>query len=728
MFTYSFFSKKKLIIFYSVLILSISLIFNFFSVKNILFGLYKWHSTQPETTQGGLELILVFILIYLLLLLNIGKLKHFIIIFVVLYLQLHHVILPAAASLLYLEILVSTGFFVRNKLSRKISKIKLGAYLEAFIIGFFTWAVLAIFLSLLGHGGFTELRVLTLILGLVSLYKKNSNLLSVYIYNKALISDKWTKLTFTFSAIMILTQFAKTNRAIDYDSVWYGLRPEQVLIGQHSFFDNLNLVMAVHYYPKLFELFTIPLGNLNDYSFIPSVNIMLYTMLLIVIYLFSKYLSNNKFATLAVILLASTPALANMASTAKPDIFSALFICVSAFYFWSWVVNRKLSCFTLALSCAFISMGGKVTSLMYIPLLLFGIFLVFLLIGIKKKEWELFKEFDEKKLSTYYLTTSVFIFCLICYRTIKLTGYPFFPVMRDLWEILGFKGKYPFLEAADGFILNGNDNLYLLWKNIILNPRDLSHYVMVWPSNAYIYIWLLSLAIIVCFFKNRRLNLTPLLAFFPLLASSIYYISTLPQGGDGNYYLPVIILTVVCFMMLINQLSNNLKKTIFISLILFIPIQTSIMMVSHFSWSWGTAVFSLNITKSNFDTDEYKRGIFQKAGINAVADYLSENATANNCIGISRVDGEEQMLNQLPCRQEDIQHMASRFGSPPLFESEKTFEEYLKWAKVDTIIFPKERHDEFDVLSKVISKLKGISTTEYIEDDKFELLRFIPLK
>ena len=39
---------------------------------------------------------------------------------------------------------------------------------------------------------------------------------------------------------IVLALFAKTNTAQDYDSLWYGLRSQYVLVGQNSFYDDLR--------------------------------------------------------------------------------------------------------------------------------------------------------------------------------------------------------------------------------------------------------------------------------------------------------------------------------------------------------------------------------------------------------------------------------------------------------------------------------------------------------
>ncbi|WP_091013135.1 MULTISPECIES: hypothetical protein [Paenibacillus] len=709
----------------SFVLIVASLVFNIASVKNILINVYKWHAIQPETVQGGIELIFFFLVIYFFILKFKERLylKYVPLVVIAVYLQLHQVLLPAILAVIYFEIIISLGFFIMSfsKLRYKVRSLKL--YLVAFLIGFVCWSLMALILSGLGFGTINDLRLLTLFLAVFGLIKWNTPMF-VYIYKQGLSFNRIIMTGFTFVIILLMTQFAKTNRALDYDSIWYGLRPEEVLVGKHSFFDNLGLTMVVHYYPKLFELFALPLSGLGDFSFILSINIMLYALLLLVVFKFTKDITNNNnFSCLATVALGSIPAISNMASTAKTDMFSSLFILAAAYSLWLWYKERSTWAFLIAISLSLISFGGKITSLMYIPLLFLGYGMAYLINRRGDTGRRFFEKTENTKKAIFLLISSICVFLGITFRTYELTGYPFYPIMKNFWSRLGFEGKYPFTDNSQDFILSDQKNFLNHWYKILFDPAGYNHYIMVWPSNIYLFFWIFSIVFIILFRKKLTKNSYFLLiAFLPTFISAVYNIMSFPQGGDGNYYIPVILFSGISFIALIANLDINLKKVVVFCLLLFIPVQSYIMLVSHFSWSWGTSKFSTNLLKTNFETNENKLQLFQNEGVLEIEKELRFRGNNNNCIGLLQYDGQEQTLNQLSCRYEDIPHMSSRYGNLNLFNSVDNFKKYLLWANVKFIIMPKIDTEGYEQVKSVIDELESKGNARRIDSTNFYMI------
>ncbi|MFI2859230.1 hypothetical protein ACH6EH_19225 [Paenibacillus sp. JSM ZJ436] len=710
---------------FAVLIVLLSLIFNFFSFKNILFDVYKWHIVQPETVHGAIEIALFGISMFLCLL-NFSKsilVRMLFICLIMVYLQLHQVLLPAALSVIYFEMIISIGFSVLFIQTKAKSKRSLLNYLKAFLIGFMTWCIIALICSLVGYGSFDDLRVMTTLLGLLSIIKPNLPL-TVHVFKRAGTLSPKDKFSFVAICSLVMIQFAKSNRALDYDSLWYGLRPEQVLVGGGSFFDNLGMIMSIHFYPKLMELFYLPVSNLGDYSFILSANIVLYSLLMIVIYLFMMNITNNQQTSLFVgFLLGCIPAISNMASTAKTDIFSSFFLIVAAFFLWEGLNNRSWTSICYGLSSGILSLGGKITSLMYVPLLFTG-FSILLIFNVMRKKGRVIEvEKPDRILWKYIILSSIGIVTLICFRTYKLTGYPFYPILSDVWKLLGFNSESFFFERPDNFVLSEDKEFLSHWLKIIFNPEGYTHYIMVWPSNLYIYIWILVLIVLIIF--HRKINYRSIklfLIFIPVFISGIYSINSLPQGGDGNYYIPVIILATVALVSIIECLPKINKKIIMISLSFFIPIQLSLMFVSHFSWSWGTSKFTGELTSSNFESYDKKLELFEQNGLLEIEQYLKDQSKTSNCIGFLRQDGDEQIMNQLSCRFEDVPHMSSRYGNFEIFNSIENFKQYLLWANVKYIILPKRGIEGFPEVRSIINELKKSSDTTLVDAREFYLL------
>ncbi|MBI3987260.1 MAG: hypothetical protein HY343_10085, partial [Lentisphaerae bacterium] len=90
---------------------ALSLLFQILPFNNMLLGVYKWHLTQPETVQGGMELIGVYVLCCasLVWIRNNTVVVLIIVGLTGLYLQLHHVLVSAVCAVLYVEILAAFG-------------------------------------------------------------------------------------------------------------------------------------------------------------------------------------------------------------------------------------------------------------------------------------------------------------------------------------------------------------------------------------------------------------------------------------------------------------------------------------------------------------------------------------------------------------------------------------------------------------------------------------------
>lgn len=717
-------SHKKTTFLVGILFLIFSVVFNFYSLKNILFGVYNWHIKQPETIQGGTEIIFLFLILCLMsVLLRKWKLVMFIAVSLLslTYLKLHSVLFAALLSIIYLEAILSIGRMAIKLLKLNVKK-GLDLVFVSFLIGIITWSFFALILSLLGYGGFVSLRLMTLCLFIISLFSKYFEFMTYSIYKRFTAENN----SFKFGALsiwmLVLIQFAKSNSALDYDSIWYGFRPEFVLIGENSFFDQLGLSMFVHYYPKLYELIMVPISNLGDNSFIYSFTTILLLMLFLLIYKFLRTVNiNTNNSLLFTLLIASIPAISNMGSTAKTDIFTTFFIVLTGYLLYIAIVKCKMNYFIYAISASFISFGGKPTSYLYIPLIYFG-FIVAVMIFKRSYILSLKELLNFKEYKIYYLilSASVFVWIIICYRTIKLTGYPIYPILGGLWDKMGFTLKYPFVTNVELLSHRLNSiELVLHWLKIIFDPSNYIHYVMVWPGNLYLYLFIFTLFLVSLNKKIRTgENLFLLVSIIPIMAAVVYYISTIPDGGDGNYFTgPIIIALIVCLKIIVSYVDKS--KLFRISIFSFILVQLLIMFVSHFSWAWGTSSFDLNFSKSEFDYQIRKQQLFEKEGIQGIEYYVKENKY-NNCLGF----GVEQTLNQLSCRFEDIPHINSRFGNSDVLQTEEKFLEYIEWAKVKYIILPydDEISQHYTEVMKVINNYKSDPDTVIISDVNFYLL------
>lgn len=712
----------------------VALVFQILPIKNILMGVYKWHLSQPETIQGGLELIIVFIIACVIsIYIDNNKFKLMgLIVLVSIYLRLHQVLIPGIVAVIYFEMIISIGKFVYKVININNTTKK---YINYFIIGISLWACIAIFISLIGHGTFNEIRIMTLILWIVSISKGFGKPLSYKLIERLNEFDNKQKIGVLFIFILLLAQLAKSNRGIDFDSIWYGLRPEQVLIGDKSFLDNLGLVQVVHYYPKLFELFLIPISNLGDYSFIYAGNTFILGLLAYEIYLFARDMKWNRTNSIFIsCILVSIPSVCNMASTAKSDLFTNLLIIITVHYLGNYIINKDFDELCIGVSAGILSYGAKMTSFLYTSLAIVSFLLIFSIskfINSKnKKSNDKNKkvEIHNKHKSLFVVVSSFLALTGITYRTYKLTGYPIANKLISFWNKLGFSAQYPFSDIENIRARSTPVSIFDIlhkWYNALFNPADYSHYVMVWPSNLAIYIFIIALiTFIILKPKYKLIHLIYMAMGLLIMLSGIYYITMLPSAGDGNYYIVPTILSILLISNFININFQSKSKFFSLIILIFIAINSTIMFVSHWSWQWGTDKFNINLLKSPFESIERNENEFRQEGLFEINNYIKEGNENARCIGF----GDTQLLNKLPCRFEDIPCMIEPFGNPNIFPTKKDFFKYLKWAKIDYLIRPKSGIVNYSVVKSAYDMIENNNEVITVESKNYYLFDISGIK
>ncbi|MFY0518399.1 ArnT family glycosyltransferase [Lysinibacillus sp. UGB7] len=710
---------------YILLFVLVALAFQVAVFDNIIIDVFSWHLIQPETIEGG-SLLIIILLCYIFVNRFLNTSYNFVLValITIIYLINTNLFFPILITIFYFEVIFSIGGYVNKRFYPNTNNDKLVVYLRNFLIGFTIWSVINLILALIGFGTINNIRITTLILFVLSLHRGVNKPFAFFLAESLNRFSKNEKDIISFIVVLVLALLSKSNRAIDYDSIWYGLRPEFVLVGENSFFDNLGLVQFVHYYPKLFEFFTLPLSNLGDYSFIYSINILFFILSLIVIFKISDNLIKKPlYSLIGTLMLATIPAFANISTTAKPDIFSIFFIILGVFHLMNFVYENKSKELIFGFSALVLSLGGKSTSFLYVPFLLFG-FLIVVIIGIKKydKQYFLLSNLYKAKSLYWLLIASLVSLLLICYRTFRLTGYPVYPSGIGLWNKLGFKAKYPVTAEhdVDGLVINFSlSEIMERWYKLLLDPKDYPHIIMLWTGN--LLVFLAIVLVILVIFKRIKIvdKSSNLLVIFglPVVLVGIFFATFMINAGDGNYFLIPIVLAFLGIYIFIrkNLVDSKLQKWINIGVLIFLPIQLILTFVSHSSWQWGTQQFTSNLEIYQKESNDL---LFEAYGLNEIEEYIQKVPHNTRTVGF----GDEQVLNYLSTRFEHITGIASdHLGNSSIVSSEQNFYEYLKWAKIDFIITPKEEVEDFESVKNVISMLEEVSNNK-IESEKYKLL------
>ncbi len=713
----------------------LSLLFQYLPFKNLMVdGIYQWHVKQPEFVQGGIELLVVFVLFSITAFAVQGRLGTGVVVALsALYLRRHAVLEPVLVALLYFEIILSFGRWVLCAVDRTDGQAPvLNDYLKAFVAGLACWSALAIALSALGYGRFNHLRLMTACVGLLSLTRGVPPFLTVHLWRAALTFSKREKAVAAALLTLFLALFAKASVAFDTDSLSYGLRPEFVLIGEHSFFDNLGLLNAIYYYPKLLELFLVPISNLGDYRFAIAGNIFFLFLLAVVVYRFFRSFAASRFAALfAVLVICTVPVVANMAATVKTDTFSTLLVVMTAYALWMSIQSRNAKPLLWGLATSILSFGGKPTSFAYIPMLFFG-FAVSLVATNRTAVRDLLHDLRSRHtlLSAEVLLVIISLAVLagITARTVLLTGYPFYNIsesLNGLWKALGFTLHYPFSVGVPisgvGDPLLGEIAVMPVLKTgyeLFFNPSNMIHILPIWFGNISLFLCIVVLVLVVLQRTGRREFWSLLIMNSAVILTGLVFVLFFPfgsRGGDANYYLPPIVLAmIVLFHPVLKQ--YRYRPLVFASLVPFIVFQSALMLVSHFSWHHGTSAFDWQLTKPFISTAADNKQILDKAGVKEVAEYIEQRPRAARAVGL----GEAQAMYRLPCRYEHFDRIGGFNKKKEVVHREELLRQYLLWAKIDYLVLPKVPHGGYVV--SLFDELEHHPLVHKVEAERYYLL------
>ena len=696
---------------------------------------------SPETVEGGIELLVVFVLFSLAAVLIKRHVVYTIIIALIaaLYLQTHSVFISAALALLLFESIIQIGIAMQLLLGIEGAKdTSVFSYLGKFILGAATWLFGILILSALGYGTISHVRFYSMVFALIAIVSARAMPLSMALIGRFQQLTARDKIFVLFLLILILTQFGKANYGTDYDSAWYGLRPERVLVGSNSIFDNLRLVHFVYYYPKQFETLSLPLAGLNGGLFIIAFNVVILGIGFLAVYYTARELELDRSAALLLtILIGSLPAFSNMASTAKTDNPLAAYAFLAALFFWRWCKRRDSLDFALAVAALLGMIGAKITAFAFAPLLAAG----FLIVGI-------YRHFSEKRTAPAGTTcqsasenrkgfsrSAPFIvagiaFCTgagLALRTSGITGIPTLPGFVGVWKILGLHLRYPWQGADFGFLaspVQTVNEFFTYWYRLHFNPWRYGHYIMAWPGNVGFFS-ICSLAVLAAFrLVHKRAQSAFLYACIPVLAGSVLWACLMRRHGaeggtDGNYFAVPVALTVLAVAGILSNVRGATRNVFTVCCVGFTLLHLPIMFVSHWSWHSGTQAFRFSLDKPFFDAKSEAEASLKRIGAWEIEEYLEKNPNIKLCVGYS--GGEGKILHSLSCSHEDFEQIGAPFAH--IFSSEFAFKKYLAWARPDLLIMPKDvsyrpGQNEFNV-QKAFEELAANPKTVRIESERY---------
>ena len=329
-----------------------------------------------------------------------------------------------------------------------------------------------------------------------------------------------------FALPFFILQMNRSNVALDYDSLRYGLRSAYVLFPE-GFFSAHGQINSVYSYPKGLELLTYPLNYLPGYGFLLSFSLWTYLALALVFgLLLFHFQKNRKKLYIGILCFFLLSSVGNMSLTMKTDLFTLL-LQLSALYFF--LKGKRLqSCFLLFFSYSF-----KPTAVVFSTLL--GIVFLFTMLlecfgkrstkanrkeniningntGINSNaNLNTIQAKAEKWTSELpFVLFSLVYTGLITLRTFLITGLPFSTTFTGIFKAIGFHVNWPFnLDAHVDYSgeLSLSESTFSFFRRLfsfLFYPvgEDMEHVAIAWSG--VLFPLILFFAIWQCFSVGRK--------------------------------------------------------------------------------------------------------------------------------------------------------------------------------------------------------------------------------
>lgn len=482
---------------------------------------------------------------------------------------------------------------------------------------------------------------------------------------------------------IILTVFAlligRCNLALDYDGLWYGLRPDYLLNAGNGIYEKIPAVSLPNTYPKGYEILLLPLAQMPSYSFMLAFNIFIGILILFAAWDIIKAVHKRGMINI-VSLIATIPGVMSMCTTVKQD--SITLLCQMIMIYYAVLLSRKFDTENLMIIFAayFLSLNMKTTSLIFSSSILL-IVLIFCIVNRTSLQW------SKKGIGIIFLPICVTV--LTALRTYLLCGYPYTSLLLRFFERgkFGLKAKGPYVLAEPTASMSLSkilslDGITAALKKLFtafclpVKFEDVitDHLLLAWGTPLS---FLLFVGIVSIWAKKRKLDKMQKLLlsmYFTVLTASVYSVASLYKN-DGNYYMLFYVLSVLVFVSLSDPLVlAGIRKIAY-------PIAViNILIFSMTGWA-GAAVFS--------EIRFINKGYYNHKA--AFAEWMITNGKENiyhyfNCTDINKVlaFGNIAIVDRLPCLVESAEEIFA-YGGSDYIASYQNFLTLLKETKTSEI-------------------------------------------
>lgn len=658
--------------------------------------------------------------------------------FLAVFLWAHQMFLPVITSGLYAAWLWLCGFWLRRRIfsPKNLSAFSHESQGKAFCRDFFAGCLFAVCVfCLMSAAGIGQIEYLWIFVAvsaalilLALCFWEKKNIYSFFPTFNPQNKGASPSLTLGGSLIAaaILTtlciQAGRMNIAVDFDSLWYGVRSPYILNNGGGIYENLGTIGVVYTYSKGLEVLILPLSILPSYSFAISFHLWLAAGVLMISWQIGKIYLDRKSARLMLLFLASLPGIMNMTVSAKSDM-ATLYIQLFMLFELLGFLQGERPALWYAFGAFFFSWTLKPTAMVFSTAIMGMSILYFLFTNkhpLRAYPGQTRKGSPEPPGSVSG-AFAVFILSLaaltgIWARTFLITGLPVTSVFSSVLTRIGFQMKYPFNAKTipnNTAETSFQDQFLTIVRRIcgvLFNPKgkDLDHVIIAWGS--------LSTWFILCFWplwlfldkkkrtkKEKRLDTYLNTIFLPFSACCFASLILLYQV-DGNYFMLFYVLCVLYIFRLAKRL--NSQKAAGMIRALTVPVAVfSLIITTLTSWAWSLGFTPVSWKhKGYYPHQEIQHQEMIVSGNGQIWEILSQNPR-NRLISI----GDHPQSLVFPCNAQSYRDITKNaWGNPELAETAENFTEFMAYAKTDYLYLQadyitRESH-EWQLIRDLINK------------------------
>lgn len=637
---------------------------------------------------------------------------------------IHVNFLPVLLNLIYFVYIGLAGSFV----NRLVFGERGAGIFGDFVTGTGTVVTMFCLLSLTGFGSISVMQAAVLVTGAPLLFwflrKRRRRAAAFFREVEKWEPDLSESLTLTFIIVMVLIQAGKMNLAVDYDSLWYGLRSPFVLNNGKGIYENLGLLGMVYVYSKGWETLLLPLSPLPSYSFVTAGSLWAGVLLLFAVYRLAACFLNKKEALFVTALVSSVPGIMNMMISAKTDVPTLLFQTLLLYFMAEYARGRGLRELVFSCSAFLISWTLKPTAMVF-STAVFGMGCLFFLTRRilpcrgRSRQWAA-------------LLPAFFMLAGIWGRTLLLTGVPVTSVFSGFFQRLGFQVKYPYRGTE---IPNSGDGMTLVQTAVHMGKRlyglfvsptsqEMGHVIFAWGSA------LVAMSFVIMVWarrarkRERRMSgvqsagkngwtpgvraagkngWTPGMRaarkgqsrrkrggqkptalfwtiYLPFLAVNLAGLFMLGQV-DGNYFGLLYILTILGAAIAVSSLRTG-RLRLGVKRLAVPILAANLVLCALSNWAWSLGFTPIQVmNKGYYDHREMERQKKEDGGNRKIWEILASDPT-NRVLAV----GEHPQVLSFPCCVQSFNDITGDWGnSEAVLPKYGSTLQFIEYAKIDYI-------------------------------------------